>query len=148
VLRLEIEARGGVYDFALLQQEITAPPALVQAQFGGAGGALLHVLGLHSENGQPHALEDRWIDPAAVPLALEADFAAISPNEWLVLNVAFERGDIAFSATTADAMAAQALGCNEGAALFVTERVTWHGARPLTHVRLSFGPGYRMRTEL
>jgi GntR family histidine utilization transcriptional repressor len=148
VLRLEIEARGGSYDFALLRREMLKPPTHVQALFGDKTEPLLHVLGVHSENGSPHALEDRWIDPAAVPTALRADFAAMSPNEWLVLNVAFERGDIAFSAAMADAEAAQALGCGEGEALFVTERVTWHGERPLTHVRLSFAPGHRMRAEL
>lgn len=148
VIRKEIEARGGVHGYKLLSSELTEPPLSIRDVMPKANGPILHLLGLHTENGAPHALEDRWIDTGAVPDALDTDFSEISPNEWLVLNVPFEGGDIILSATVADAKAARALNCKAGAPLFVTERTTWHGARTLTSVRLLFAPGYRLRTEI
>lgn len=149
VIRDEITARGQAYSFSLISQGLTDPPVTVLARMGLAGKRpLLHITGLHLANGHPHAFEDRWIDQTAVPSALEADFAAISPNEWLVMTIPFEGGDIAFSAATASRPEAKALNCPEGAALFVTERTTWQGAARLTTVRLAFAPGYRLHTLL
>lgn len=149
VLRLEIEGRGESYGFARLSQLMEPPPPDIAARLSvTAARPLLHLVGLHSANGRPHALEDRWIDTEAVPAAATTDFTAISPNEWLVLNVPFEGGDIAFSALTASAEQARALGCAPGEALFVTERSTFHGTRALTTVRLLFAPGHRVTMRL
>lgn len=149
VLRLEIEGRGQVYGFACLSQDMAAPPPEVAARLGVSGGRkLLHLVGLHSADGRPQAVEDRWIDTEAVPGAARADFTTISPNEWLVMNVPFEGGEIAFSAQTATAEQARALGCAPGAALFVTERSTFHGDRALTTVRLLHAPGHRVTMRL
>ena len=103
VIRVEIESRGEAYDFSLITREETTPPPSIRARFKAPDARLLHVTGLHLADGQPHALEDRWIDAQAVPDTLTTDFTRISPNEWLVLSVPFEGGDIAFSATTASA---------------------------------------------
>jgi GntR family histidine utilization transcriptional repressor len=62
--------------------------------------------------------------------------------------VAFASGDIAFCAEPASARVAAVLGVAEGAALFVTERITRGPALPITFVRLSHLPGYRMHTSL
>jgi GntR family histidine utilization transcriptional repressor len=150
VLRDEIARRGQVPGFVLLDRiEGAAPPPAIRGRMGLApGAALLHVLGLHTADGRPHAIEDRWIDPAAAPGAGTADFTRTSPNEWLVANIPFEGGDIAFSAATADAGEARLLGCAAGDALFVTERTTWRAGRALTAVRLVFAPGYRVQTRL
>jgi GntR family histidine utilization transcriptional repressor len=149
VLRAEIEGRGETYAYQQLDRAEAPPPPQVQARLGTPPGAnLLHLVGLHLANGRAHALEDRWIDTEALPAAAETDFGRISPNEWLVRNVPFEGGDIAFSAAPASAPEAEALGCAPGAPVFVTERTTWHGTRRLTTVRLLFAPGYRLHTQL
>jgi GntR family histidine utilization transcriptional repressor len=74
------------------------------------------------------------------------DFAGMSANEWLVQNVAYATGDIAFSAEAATVGEAAALGISAGDPVFVTERVTWTAEAPITFVRLLHGPGYRLRT--
>lgn len=149
VLRDEIEARGAAYAFTLQKREMALPPVSVQARLAlGADRALLHVVGLHLGDGHPYALEDRWIDPEAVPQVQAADFTTLSPNEWLVLTIPFEGGDIAFSAHAATQGEAAALRCPEGAALFVVERVTWRGEARLTCVRLTFAPGHRLVTVI
>lgn len=148
VLRIEVEARGLPYRFSLLERRMEAPPPPVAARMGGAAVALLHLTGLHSAGGRPYAFEDRWIDTRAVPAAATADFSAISPNEWLVVNVPFEGGDIALSASAATGEEARALACDAGAPLFVTERTTFGAGGHISSVRLVFAPGYRMTTTL
>lgn len=149
VIRIEVEGRGQTYGYRLITREEAVPPPETGAHFGDrAGEVMLHIVALHSADGRPHAIEDRWIDIDAVPIARTADFAAISPNEWLVLHVPFEGGDITFSAAQATAGDAAMLGCAAGSPLFLTERVTWRGDRTLTRVRLLFVPGYRVTTTM
>lgn len=149
VIRVEIENRGLAYSYSLISRAEELPPPAVRARLQSPPDhKMLHVLGLHLADGRPYALEDRWIDPDAVPEAREADFSRISPNEWLVLNVPFGGGDIAFSAVEAGPDEAEALDCAPGAALFVTERTTWRGSRMLTTVQLLFAPRYRLHTRI
>lgn len=148
VIRDEVEASGQVYRFHLLSRALEVPPADVAARlFLGESRTLLHVTGLHLAGDRTYAHEDRWIDLAAVPAAEGADFTKVSPNEWLVLSIPFEGGDITFSASTAGGLAGE-MGFPESAALFVVERVTWKGASRLTFVRLSFAPGHRLVTVI
>jgi GntR family transcriptional regulator, histidine utilization repressor len=101
---------------------------------------------LHFADGVAMVYEDRWLNPAALDAA--PSFESISANEWLVAHVPFTTGEIAFSAAPADAAQAAALGLPPGAPLFVAERTTWIGAVPITLVRLSHAPGYRLCTRL
>ena len=57
-------------------------------------------------------------------------------------------GDIAFSALNADSNLAELLEADDGAAVFVVDRITWDGQVPVTAVRLSYAPGYRMNTRV
>ena len=91
---------------------------------------------LHLADGQPQVFEDRWLNPAVLPVP-EPDFTALSVNEWLVSTVAYLTGDIAFSAEAASAAEAGALSVPLGAALFITERCTWGSEAPITWVRLA-----------
>jgi GntR family transcriptional regulator, histidine utilization repressor len=147
VIRLEVEASGAAYSFAVTRDAVVALPGDVAARMGlAAGQSLRHLITLHRADGQPHALEDRWLNMGALPEA--ADFEELSVNEWLVANVAFQGGDLAFLAAPAGEAEALALAVPVGSALLVTERVTFgpHGA--ITHVRLWHRPGYRVETTL
>lgn len=149
VIRAEIAGKGLDYGYSLLSIETAPPPPDVRARMQGTpGAAMLHVRALHLADGRPYAIEDRWLDPEAVPEAAAADFTRQSPNEWLVQNVPFEGGDIAFSAHPAGAAEARELGCAQGSALFLIERVTWRAGRALTSVRLIYAPGHRLHTRL
>ena len=149
VIRREIESRGEAYGYTLVSRTEAVPPPQIRARLRSPPDrSQLHLLGLHMADGRAHALEDRWIDIDAVPEAAMTDFTLISPNEWLVLSVPYEGGDIAFSAAAADATEAEALGCATGAPLFVTERTTWNADRLLTTVRLLFAPGYQLHTRI
>lgn len=149
IIRHEIEAKGLTYNYSLLSRKKLVPNAGVQARMQSeAGVRLLHIEGLHMASGAPYAHENRWINLSALPDAAKVDFSQQSPNEWLVLNVPFEGGDITFSAISARANEAAGLSCEEGTALFVVERTTWASKHILTYVRLTFAPGYRVHTEI
>lgn len=149
VIRDEIESRGLACAHAVLRRERRTPPAEIAARMGLTGDArLLHLETLYTADGAPYVYENRWINPEAVPAALDQDFAACSPNEWLVREVPFEGGDFTFSALAAGPEAAAVLSCPEDTALFILDRTTWRGEQVITSVRQCFHPGYRIRTTL
>lgn len=149
IIRHDIEGRGKTYGYRLLETATGVPPEPVRAVLRlGPRARLLHVRALHLADGAPWCVEDRWINPAAVPDLDNADFAAMSANEWLVRNTAFSSGGIEFFALPADAGLAGLLGCPPGAALFGAERTTWAGMLPITAVRLVYAPGHRMVTAI
>lgn len=146
VTRLEIEGRGQRYGYRLLAEDRDEPPPAIASRLGLAkGAALLHLTALHLADGRPVLLEDRWLNPEVLGRAAP-DFHAVSANEWLLTHVPYTTGDIGFSAANASAAEARLLEVAEGAALFVIDRTTWEGARPITCVRLANAPGYRMQT--
>ena len=149
VTRLEVVGRGQVYSFRLLAQTKAVPPLAVASRLGLAPGAtLLHLRTLHFADAKPFLYEDRWLNPAVLPEGLPPDLAEMSINEWLVKTVAYTYGDISFSAANASPDEAAYLDVAPGAALFITERTTWAGEAPITLVRLAYGPGYRLHTQV
>jgi GntR family histidine utilization transcriptional repressor len=148
LVRREIEATGCAYDYALLRREETvAPDWLREALALGADAPALRLLCLHSADGAPYQLEERWISLSALPQARAADFRETGPNEWLVAAAPFTEAEISFTAVAADRAMAAHLGCAPGAALFRAERTTWLDGAPLTHARLTFRPGHRITTR-
>lgn len=146
VIRQEVEARGQAHSFRLLTCESRPVPVPVASRLGLAGGnRLLWLETLHLADGQPFVFECRWLNPGVLPQPLP-DFGLVSVNEWLVAHVSYSTGDIAFSASPADAREAEVMGVPYGTALFITERTTWTPDAPITLVRLSHAPGYRVQT--
>ena len=148
VIRAEVEARGQAHAFRVLKHMASLPPPPVAARLGlGPAVTLRHILTLHLADGRPWLLEERWLNPAVLPDPAP-DFTALSVNEWLVMNVPYTTGDIAFSAEAAGAVEARTLGIDAGSPVFVTDRTTWTEATPITAVRLVHVPGYRLHTTL
>lgn len=148
VTRLEVEERGQVYGLRLLYRAMALVPRAVAAGLGLVGDAQFwHLQSLHLADGVPFLLEDRWLNPAVLPEPTP-DFAQISVNEWLVTHVPLGAGEIVFSAANADQHEADLLGLPPGSALFIVERMTWTDVWPVTHARLAYAPGYRVRTRI
>ena len=149
IIRQDIEDRGQTYGYRLLEQQNAAPPAEICAKLAlKPKSRMIHILALHLAEGLPFCLEDRWVNPLAVPDLAKADLSGISANEWLVQNAAFSAGDFAFGAVNATADVAAHLNCAANDALFTVDRTTWAAALPITAVRLSYAPGYQMRAEI
>jgi len=123
IVRKEIEAKGAVYRYALIEKSIVSPPDGIRAKLSLASGSdVLHVRCLHFADETPYQYEDRWINLDRVPLAKDERFEEQSPNEWLVEKEPFSEAEHAFSAEIADKDIADILGIREGDALFVVER--------------------------
>lgn len=148
LIRDEIERSGATYRYALIRSEAQAAPDWLRSRLALPGDAVaVHVVCVHHASGAPFQLEDRWINATALPQVLEQDFAALGPNEWLVATVPFSSVEASFQADAAGELEETHLGCRRGEPIFVAERATWWQERPITHVRMSYRPGYRMATR-
>lgn len=149
VIRQQIERRGSTYGYRLLRRVAEVPPPDIARQFGlQTARSLLHVECLHCADGRGFIVEDRWINPGAVPSVSDADFTRSGANEWLVRNVPFTTGKITLRAEAAQAPEAQHLDCAPGTPVFVLRRVTRHTGGTITWVRMTHAPGYRMQLSL
>ncbi len=149
VIRLDVEGRGQVYTHDLLERRVQAAPTKIAQRLGLPSGAhMLHLRALHLADEQPFAYEDRWVNSTAFPAILKADFNAINANEWLVQNAPLSSGDISFCAVSASSIEARLLNTKVGAALFRMRRVTRAGRAAVTHVDLTYAPGFQMQTRL
>ena len=99
---------------------------------------------MHYGDGRPFQLEDRWLNPGAMPGLEAVDFRQMNANEWLVRNAPYLRAELSFSAANADARDARLLETEPGQALLVLHRTTWNDAGAITTVRLACHPGYVM----
>ncbi|MGB6119237.1 MAG: GntR family transcriptional regulator [Mesorhizobium sp.] len=149
LVRQEIEGDGAIYGYRLLAREAGTPPAVILARLGlPASTPMLHLRCLHLADAMPWQYEERWINMDAVPAVRDQDFAAIGPNEWLVNNAPFSRADFVFRAARASADEATHLSVGEADPVFVGERTTWIGAKPVTFVRMTHPQIYMLRTSL
>lgn len=149
IIRQEVEEKGGVYRHLLLTRQREPAPPSIRARLGLAdGGDMLHVQTLHLSDNRPHMYEDRWVNIAAAPTILDASLETVSPNEWLVREVPYSRGDISFSACTAGETVAQALEIAAASAVFLVERTTWMNETPITTLKMYYPEGFRFSTTL
>lgn len=148
LVREEIEAKNARYGYRLLRRSVESGPEDLRRHLGLIGGTeALHLQCLHLADDVAYQFEDRWISLAALPAAREADFADTGPNEWLVRTVPFSEVEISFSALAASAAVARGLEIEKDVPVFTAERTTWWKGKALTHVQLSYRPGYKLTTR-
>jgi GntR family transcriptional regulator, histidine utilization repressor len=136
---VEVAARGHAYRFELLERQQRAPRTeLAQEAEVAAGGTLLALHCLHYADGRPFALEQRVINPVAVPEALQMDFAVVVPGSWLLQHVPWTRAEHRISAVGANAAQAARLQVVVGTACLLIDRQTWRGDQTVTFVRQVF----------
>jgi GntR family histidine utilization transcriptional repressor len=145
VVRVEIETVGAKYKYVLISDAAVTAPRHLQLRLGlAADSPVRHIQCLHMADNKPYQFEDRWINLAAVLRAKTADFAVISPNEWLVQEVPYTKAEVRFSATAANSKIARYLRAEIGDPIFKAERTTWLSKKPVTNVHLYFARGYQM----
>lgn len=148
IVREQIEQAGMEYGHRVVAQRRSPLPADIAARIGlPEGDELIHLRAVHYGDGRPYQLEDRWINPRAVPGLEQVDFRQVNANEWLVRNAPYLRAELAFSAANADAREARLLQTRRGQALLILQRSTWNDAGPITTVRLACHPGYVMNAQ-
>ncbi len=93
---------------------VRADERLAQAFGVPEGSPLFHSLIVHSENGVPIQLEDRYVNPRLMPHYLDADFTRRTPNEVLADVAAVKEADQLIEAVLPDARACRLLGIRRG----------------------------------
>ncbi|RXR07501.1 histidine utilization repressor [Pseudoxanthomonas composti] len=136
---VEVASRGHRYGFELLERKCRKPARALPQEVEVAGGhTVLSLRSLHLADGRPFALEERVINPVAVPEALGMDFSCTVPGSWLLQHVPWTRAQHRISAINADATQAQRLQVATGTACLVIDRQTWRGEAAITYVRQVF----------
>lgn len=148
IVRHEVEARNAAYRYDLISRSETGAPPWLASRLGlPQGQPVLHVRCMHYADSAPYQFEERWVNIEAVPDIVSADLATIGPNEWLLRTVPFTQAEVSFSAVAADTELANFLSATPGSPLFRMERTTRLGTQPVTLVRMTYHPGYRLTTS-
>jgi len=80
----EIRERGHDYEAILIElNEIEAIPPIAIALGVDMGSNVFHSVIVHTENGKPVQVEERFVNQALVPEYLAQDFNETSPHEYL-----------------------------------------------------------------
>ena len=149
ITRLEVEARGARYGYQLIDlARAAAPPTVTAACELPAPHEMLRIRALHLADARPYIFEDRWIDLETVPEIERVDLTAVSANEWLVLNRPHSRFTLGIFARGASAEDARMMEVDDGTALLILERTTWIADAPITFVRATTAPGYRLSADV
>ncbi|WP_353476277.1 histidine utilization repressor (plasmid) [Salipiger sp. H15] len=142
----EIRERGHRHDMRVALLERIAAPARLREAFGlGAEAELFHSVIVHSENGTPIQIENRYVNPAVAPDYLAQDFRTETPNAYLTRCAAITNIDVIVEAVLPDEDEAEMLQISRGDPCLLLQRRTWNNDRVVTQVyALHPGPRYRL----
>ena len=132
----EIRQRGHDYhcEFIALERIAASPDIAVWLDLR-PGESVFHTVCLHLENGTPVQIEDRYVNPRAVPEFLDQDFSVVSPGEYLVRNVPFDQIEHVVDAVLPTAEQAERLDMPPAEPCLLLTRRTWTRGVPVTVVR-------------
>lgn len=146
-LHEEIVERGHRHEARVQLQRSERAPAALAAQLGLArGGAVFHVLIVHLEDGVPLQCEDRYVNPAAAPGFLDADFSRTTPTQRLFETTALWRAQYRVEATRPTAEEARLLQLPPATPCLAIVRRTFSREAAITIARLVH-PGTRYVLE-
>lgn len=148
LVRQVVEDQNAAYRYSLVERNVAPSPGWLSSQLSlQANARVLHLVCMHYADNRPFQHEERWVNIAAVPEIETADLEQTSPHEWLLDAAPFSVAEIAFSAISADSGLADYMGTTTAAAMMQLERTTWKDGVPLSFARMTFHPGYCIRTR-
>jgi GntR family histidine utilization transcriptional repressor len=143
----EINERGHTHQASVivLAQE-TAAPDVADALGLPIGAAVFHSLIVHSENGVPVQIEDRFVNPEAAPGYLAQDFTILTPNAYLTAEAPLSGSEHIVEAAMPQPWECKLLIILHTEPCLLIRRRTWSSKRVVSFARLVY-PGYRYRLE-
>ncbi|MBY3074055.1 histidine utilization repressor [Rhizobium laguerreae] len=143
----EIAERGHVHEAAVvvLAQE-TASPEIADALELAIGAAVFHSLIVHSEDGVPVQIEDRFVHPEAAPEYLAQDFTSLTPNAYLTAAAPLSGSEHVVEAAMPQAWECKLLTIMKTEPCLTIRRRTWSAKQVVSTARLVY-PGHRYRLE-
>ncbi|WP_027665721.1 histidine utilization repressor [Rhizobium leguminosarum] len=143
----EIAERGHVHEAAVvvLAQE-TASPEIADALELPIGAPVFHSLIVHSENGVPVQIEDRFVHPEAAPEYLAQNFTTLTPNAYLTAAAPLSGSEHVVEAAMPQAWECKLLTIMKTEPCLTIRRRTWSAKQVVSTARLVY-PGHRYRLE-
>ncbi|MDA5192424.1 histidine utilization repressor [Govanella unica] len=139
----EIRARGHQHSAQVVTLETMRAGGELAGNFGVPPKTnLFHSLILHSENGVPLQIEDRYVNPAVAPDYMSIDFAKTTPYEYLVRVAPLQEAEHVLRAVMPGDSVRKLLGMAEGEPALLLLRRTWSNGVVTSTVRLYY-PGSR-----
>ncbi|MEY2689548.1 MAG: hypothetical protein RL375_3747 [Pseudomonadota bacterium] len=136
-LQEEIAERGHRHHAEVqVQRQEHATLGLAEQLGLNEGDPVFHTLIVHFDNGLAIQCEDRYVNPAAAPDYLGADFTQTTPTRYLLDVAPLWDAQYTISASTATEQEARLLGIAPGAPCLVIVRRTIFGQVPITLARL------------
>ena len=141
----EIRARGGRYSSVVHHLDrVTASPEVASGLALPVGAPVFRSVIVHLENGAPLQLEDRFVNPAAAPDYLTADFTRQTPNEYLSQFLPISEVEHVVEAILPDRRVQKLLGISAREPCLRLYRTTASFGRKVTCVELTH-PGSKFR---
>ncbi|NIZ10670.1 UTRA domain-containing protein [Pseudooceanicola sp. HF7] len=141
-IRAEVAALGLAHGWQLMERALRPltedEDRLLNRMTPRADTPLLIVQGLHLAGETPFCHELRAINPAACPEALDQDFTALEPGQWLLETVPWISASHTVRAINAAPSEAALLAIPEGQACLEILRMTRHGSGWVTCARLAY----------
>lgn len=139
----EIERRGHTHSSQVVRQSRQrARGEVAKALHVEQGTEVFHLLLVHSENGTPIQIEDRYVLTSFAPACLAQDFEAVTPSAYLTGVAPLQEAEQVVRASMPNAAVRQRLQIDASEPCLVIIRRTWSGGRPVTFARLHH-PGSR-----
>lgn len=139
----EVVERGHVHSTrVVLVAEEKAAAELAQSLGLRKGSKVYHTVLVHLENGVPIQYEDRYVNPAAAPDYIHADFSQVSPTLHLLQHAPLTEASYAIEACLPTAQEAKQLGIRRSEPCLAMMRRTVSGANVASVARLVY-PGTR-----
>jgi len=121
----EIRARGHRHRSTLRLLDKVRASEVLALQFDlKTGQQLFHSVIVHFENEVPIQVEDRWVNPACAPDYLAQDFAALTPNEYLMKAAPLQNATYSIEALSAPRDIADMLAIEPRQSCLVLKRRT------------------------
>ena len=139
----EIAKRGHTHSSSVLRKSSQhARGDIAKALHVKQGTDVFHLLLVHSENGVPIQVEDRYVLAGFAPDCLQQDFEAITPSAYLTGVAPLQEAEQAVRASVPNPAIRQQLEMADDEPSLVVIRRTWSKGRPVTFARLHH-PGSR-----
>ncbi len=139
----EIVRRGHTHSCEVLRQSRQhARGEIARALNVEQGSDVFHLLLVHSENGSPVQVEDRYVVADFAPECMQQNFQTVTPSAYLTAISPLQEAEQVVRATLPNAAVRQHLQMNDDEPSLVVIRRTWSHGRPVTFARLHH-PGSR-----
>lgn len=135
----EIAARGHKHAAHVERREtVEASPALTDEFEMKMPSRLFHLVMVHTENGVPVQLEDRYVNPFAAPQFNDQDFTTVTPTAYLVAAVPVDELEHTVEAIMPSAEQRALLDIDEHEPCLALHRRSWNKGHVVTVATLIY----------